>query len=373
MKQTLVVCAVAGTMLSLATESFAQGHSGKSNGGPTIPLATFSVSPTKVKEKKPLTVTIVGTNPFSTTPSGSVIDAVIVPMIFNIGGTVFDPAAPNSCDSGISAVNRFNWSPLVQPVPNLTFNGVNVGTVQYTDGFMRAQFWNATGGSPAYTNPINWSTAAPIAVTATSSDGITYGTGCNVIGVVTQTLLNSQITSALQTLTQSGVISPAKFVLFLTEDVVGSSASPPAPPGTSGCCNWGYHSAAGSPTQFYAFADYGAQYTGSAGVSGNILVASHEVAEFMNDPLVNNRTPAWGGIGSISGCSTVLEVGDPLSHPQNGVPITMNGLTYLPQELAYFSWFFNAPSTPSLGAGGVFSSNGTLKGPSQPCPPGGTY
>lgn len=76
-------------------------------------------------------------------------------MIFNIGGTVFDPTAPNTCDGGISAVNRFNWSPVVEPVPNLTFNGVNVGTVQYVDGFMRAEFWNAIGGSPAYANPIN--------------------------------------------------------------------------------------------------------------------------------------------------------------------------------------------------------------------------
>ena len=55
------------------------------------------------------------------------------------------------------------------------------------------------------------------------------------------------------------------------------------------------------------------------------------------------------------------------------MPITMDGFTYLPQEFAYFSWFFNDPSTPSLGAGGIFSSDGTFTGPSKACPPGGTY
>ena len=367
MKYRLVVCAVASAMLTLATKSFSQGNSGKSNGGPTIPLATFSVSPTKVKEKKPLTESIVGTNPFSITPSGSVIDAVIVPMVFNIGGTIFDPTAPNTCDSNVSAINRFNWSPVVQPVPNLTFNGVNVGTAQYVDGFMRAEFWGATGGSPAYTNSINWSTTAPVTVTVSASNGITSGTGCSTTGVVAQTLLNTQIASTLQALTKSGVISPAKFVLFLTTNVVGSSANPPTPPGTSTCCNYGYHTVTGNPTQFYAFADY------AQGAPNELAIVSHEVAEFMNDPLLNNSTPAWGGIGSISGCSGVLEVGDPLVGMQAWMPITMNGFTYHPGELAYFSWFFNAPGTPSIGAGGIFSSNGSFTGPSKACPPGGTY
>ena len=98
--------------------------------GTTIPLSTYSISPTKVKEKKALTGTIVGGNPFSNPPTGSTINAVVVPIIFDIGGTIFDPTAANSCDGNYSAVNRFNFSPLVQPVPNLTFNGVNVGTVQ---------------------------------------------------------------------------------------------------------------------------------------------------------------------------------------------------------------------------------------------------
>lgn len=379
MKQVFAVCALAGTALWIPFSNFAQeparlqsiekwggtaeqAHAA-SKSGATVPLSTFSVSPTKVKEKKPLTETIVGGNPFSNPPTGRTINAVLVPMIFNIGGTVFDPTAPNSCDSGISVVSRFNASPLVQPVPNLTFNGVNVGTVQYTDGFMRAEFWNQMGGNPAYSNPISWSTAAGVTIT-TGANGITSGSGCTLMGEVSQAFLSSQIAGILQSLTQSGVISPTKFVLFLTLNVVGSSASPPTPPGTSTCCNYGYHTAAGSPPQFYAFADY---------PSTDIVIASHEIAEFMHDPLVNNPTPAWGGIGSITGCSGVLEVGDPLVGRQAWQSITMNGYTYRAQEMAFFSWFFNAPGTASLGAGGFFSSQGSFAGPSKICPPGGTY
>ncbi len=67
----------------------------------------------------------------------STIDAVVVPIIFEIGSSTFDPTAPNYCgvEAGISAVNNFNASPLVTPVPNLTLNGVNVGNVQYVNEF----------------------------------------------------------------------------------------------------------------------------------------------------------------------------------------------------------------------------------------------
>ena len=146
------ICAFTGfavcVILAVATQNFAQNppEQSPSNHGvqpwtgttedalfaaraaTTIPLSTYSIVPTKVTRKKPFTGTIVGTDPFSSTLSGVTINAVVVPMIFDIGGTIFDPTAPYSCDSGYSAVTRFNLSPLVQPVPNLTFNGVNVGT-----------------------------------------------------------------------------------------------------------------------------------------------------------------------------------------------------------------------------------------------------
>ena len=357
-------------VLAPATRTFAQDRGGApeqalaaSKSGTTIPMSAYSIVQTKVNGEKALTGTLAGGNPFSNPPTGSVINAVVVPTIFDIGGTIFDPTAPNSCDSGYTALNRFNFSPLVQPT-NLTFNGVNVGNVQYTDGFMRAEFWNVTGGNPAYSNPISFSTAAPVTIAA-GANGITSGSGCDLTGVVSRAFLNSQIASLLQTLANSGVISTTKVVLFLANHVVVSSASPPTPPGTPTCCYYGYHAASGSPPQIYAFIDYQ--------LGNDVGVAAKQIAELMNDPLVNNATPAWGAVGIVPGCQGILEVGDPLVGTGIKKIITLNGFDYHLPEFAYFSWFFNSPSTPSLGAGGIFSSNGSFVGPSKTCPPGGTY
>jgi hypothetical protein len=70
--------------------------------------------------------------------------------------------------------------------------------------------------------------------------------------------------------------------------------------------------------------------TGSPAFSEDIASLSHEVAEWMEDPFVDNVTPcnAAGGL---------LEVGDPLS----GVdfPVTAGGFTYHPQDLTFLSYF----------------------------------
>ena len=82
------------------------------------------------------------------------------------------------------------------------------------------------------------------------------------------------------------------------------------------------------------------------------------------DPLVNNATPSWGHIGQVGGCQNNLEVGDPLSGTQFPT-VFMNGFFYNMQELAFFDWFFD---TPSLGAGGVYSNNGSFTTPAvEPC------
>src|ERR1700731_3497642 len=84
------------------------------------------------------------------------------------------------------------------------------------------------------------------------------------------------------------------------------------------------------------------------------------------------RPPPWGRIG----CQGNWEVGDPLTGTD--IPeITMpNGVTYNPQENAFWSWFYSADHDAffqNMTAGGQYSMNGTFGGPSQVCPPGGTF
>jgi hypothetical protein len=345
-----------------------------SKAGATIPMSSYSIV---AKDGKTYKGTIAGTNPWATTLSSSTIPAVIVPVVVTINSNVFDPTAPNNCgaEGGQSAMSRLLTSPLAQPVSNLTFDGTYVGNLQYVDGSMRAQFWNTivakgdSSGAPLYTNPIVYANASPVSMVVTGSNGITAGSGCTLLGVVNQSTFSNWLATEMRTLTSNGVISPVKVALFLLNNVTLSAGSPPAPPDAAGCCVWGYHSATGRTPQIYSVITY--TTTGCSGCPPSTAVAAHEIAELMNDPLGSNPTPAWGAVGDVSGCQSNLEVADPLVG--SGFDFTFNGYVYHLPQYAFFSWFFNSPTTPSLGTGGLFASNGAFTGPAKACPPGGTY
>jgi hypothetical protein len=97
----------------------------------------------------------------------------------------------------------------------------------------------------------------------------------------------------------------------------------------------------------------------------DVFAAGHEVAEWLDDPFVDNIVPAWGNIGQISGCYPFLETGDPLS---NGFPVIKitkptsqggNGVTYHNQDEAYISWFMR--DRPSIGFKGWYSLFGQFR------------
>jgi len=89
------------------------------------------------------------------------IPVVVVPLKLIIGNSVFDPSKDNSCDGNASALSRFKKSPLVVHSP-LTFNGVGVGTTQYSDGFMRAEFWSIINNKfHNYLSPIKYARRSP--------------------------------------------------------------------------------------------------------------------------------------------------------------------------------------------------------------------
>jgi hypothetical protein len=330
--------------------------------GTTIPLSSYTIAATK--DGKTFTGTIVGSSPFATTKAGTKVPVVVVPLKVTVKGVTFDPDAPNSCDGDFSAMTRFNLSPLVQDTA-LTFNGVHVGTTQYENGFLRAEFWSEVGGSPAYgttLSPVTY--ASEISVTAPA--GSIFSSGCTQLGIVGYSWLGNYMSSEITKLQKSGVVRPTDFVIFLVKDVVQSPANPP---NASDCCILGFHTAQGSPVQTWGVMEW--DTSGQFGPETDAAISSHEIDEWMNDPLGSNPTPAWGHVGQVGGCQDNFEVGDPLTGHVMPL-ITLNGKKYHMQELAFFSWFFNKDGVASLGAGGKFSGNGTFKGPSKACPPGGT-
>jgi hypothetical protein len=130
------------------------------------------------------------------------------------------------------------------------------------------------------------------------------------------------------------------------------------------CCVLGYHSydvEPGDSTNGNKQRRYVVAYASwiSPGLFGSSFVdvtgLGHEIAESFNDPFVvsdnkHNLTPWW--LSPNGNCQDDLEVGDVIEGlPHAGYPITMNGMTYHPQNVALLPWFeFQSPSTAIDGA-----------------------
>ena len=347
----------------------------------TIPLASYSF--TASKNATAYTNVIVGQNPLQRGHSPTTVKILLVPMIINIGTEVFDSTAANTCggSNGNSDVLNLQNSPILSPV---TFdgaataghaslvNGVNMGTSTYNDMHRRAEFLQAIGGptSAYHTNyAITVSSTQTIsAATSAGYSAILTGTAgqCNRLGGLEINHFDSYFVNTVLPAVGADATS---FVIFLMHNVVFYSGT------TATCCILGYHGAVGSPVQTYSPTDYDTTGDFGAGIV-NVSIAAHEIGEWMDDPLGNNPTPNWGGIGQVGGCQNNWEVGDPLTGT-NFPAITMpNGVTYNPQETVFWSWFYSADHDAyfqNMAAGGKYSTNGSFTGPSKACPPGGTF
>jgi hypothetical protein len=334
----------------------------------TIPY--FTLSTTAPKDGRNYVSFLAGGSPSSGTTTTT--DVVVVPVRFNIFQDEYDPLTANICDGNFSAQVRLQGSPLVQPQPRNYINGVNVGSAQYIDAFRRAEFW---GNSQTTKNPINFTYAPEVIIgpEIVGTHGFSFSSGCNLLGVVSINWLDNYLfKTVMPDLTARGIISPTKLALFLYSNIVQSGSDPPT---LNNCCVLGYHSAFGNSSFIQT---YGATVWNTTSLFGTGLldasIASHELAEWFDDPFVNNPTPPWGNIGQVSGCQGNLEVGDPLTGTSLP-PVISYGYPYHLQELAFFGWFFDssAKALSGLGTGGAYSTNGKFTGPSRACPPGGTF
>jgi hypothetical protein len=361
---------------------------------PALPLWQYAV--TSPIDGNIYLGSMVGGNPFNRAARTTPINLVLVPLRIQFTGTVrnFDPTSPDvGClGAGNTGLSLSQASPLFNTVPNLTMNGVNLGTVTFPDAFQRAEF-NAVI-SPAYHLAFNVTTAGVQTISmANNSAGsgatFSFGSGgCSTnaattdnpggsrAGFVDINFMDAQLNSIIVSLG----LNANQFPLFVTYGVYMTDG----PPGTlsGNCCILGYHSTVSNtpttaqPGQTYGIGPYDQGWL-FGGVK-DITAMSHEVLEWVNDPSTNNLVPEWGHIGQVGGCvvsgsthtpgQNNLEVGDPLSGNLNPAITMTNGVTYHPQELAFYSWFLGGTS---LGAGGFYSSNGTFKGFAKPCATGG--
>jgi len=368
--------------LSVSTETFAG-----SNADPTLPVWNFNVRSSRDGHRH--AGTMVGTSPF-TSPGSTSVPVQVVPLIIRTHtlATSFDPKTgiltttpgeftsdptdeQSSCLSAPNNVplNLIEQSPLFTPAA-FSFGGVNVGTTQYVDAFMRGNFWNILGSNQsAYhvlLGPVQ--TLEPIEISVPPNEGLAIEAAvlgmCAPLTVLDINWLDSYLNgTVLPRVTAHGGVNPGSLPLYFVYNVV--EASPVTNLFT--CCILGYHSVTGHPipNQTYTIGDF--DVTGAFPSSINdSAVLSHELGEWVNDPYTVNEVAPWGNTGQVFGCANALEVGDPLTGTEIPQVLGANGFKYDLQELAFYSWFIGAPAT---GVNGWFSDNGTfLKDAGPPCP-----
>jgi hypothetical protein len=243
-----------------------------------------------------------------------------------------------------------------------TFGFTDVGNAQYVDAFQRAMFDRQTrpgGINPGYHVRLALTTLPTrlVAVPDGAWSELNMGCGNGKLGMVDIHWWDVHVRRALLPAMASKGVTGKDLALFVFGNVALFAGSP------SSCCVRGYHSATGSGATFQSYAVAMYDSSGVFGPKGDVATMTHEVAEWVADPSGTNPTKPWS-YGQFAGCQSNLEVGDPLTGVVRAV--AMNGFTYHVQELAFFSWFYHRPRSPS--ANGWYSNFGTFTAPAKPCP-----
>jgi len=274
----------------------------------------------------PYNYVMVGQDP--TTGQGTVVTNYLIPVrIVLSGGQTFDPLSGGTA----SPLARTILSPIYDSSTTYTQGTVDVGTTQYVDAFQRGNFWSIVQSQPGYHVLLGGPASHPIVlpelilnVPAGSGHlGTPFG---HQVAEVDINYFDAQISAYM---TAHSVITPASFPIFETANTYLTSG---------GCCIGGYHSANG--TQSYSHFTY---ITYAGDFSQDVSAMSHEVGEWMDDPLTphQNNTPCG-----------ILEVGDPLEggsagHPYGTWPYPLHGFTYHLQDLTFIG-YFGAPLSTSV-------------------------
>jgi hypothetical protein len=315
------------------------------------------------------TTTIGGANPLSTTRTvahwfGSTLNPNDgVTYGYNMVG-----ADPNTCSgSGCAATIATDITPLNVVVGGMQFNGTDVVTptlaspqfasndygstpfatdsayargpggvlsqgdagipLQLQDATMRAQF-NKTGSS-SYHLRLAPTVHAPITIVVPGNQGTLLQSGRGVIFASVN--IQWWATRIQQLNSTLGYVDPTHLPLYLTNKVllhigldptnccvIGFHGANPVPSGDENAYGPG-HGNGNQPVQTFAWASWvtpGIYARPNGGVNWalqDIHAISHEVAEWADDPFINNFVEPWlTPTAPQYGCTNILETGDPV-------------------------------------------------------------
>jgi len=252
-------------------------------------------------------LTFVGGDP--TANAATTATVKIIPVRFVLSdGTVFDPTwprVPGRRPFSQSALQATMASPIFQPAA-YKVSGTNLGSgIQFGDAMMRATWWNAIGSSSGSNWHVNVQFAVqPVLDLSVPAANGTLSSRHRRLALVDMNWFGNAVSGA--------AADPTALLLYLFDQVVMCGDAPPLAT-TCSSAYLGIHGPTAGGAG-YAYASY--FDPGNWDWVSDVSVISHEVMEWLNDPSLDNPTPAWpagpGGCASPDQPNTVLETGDPI-------------------------------------------------------------
>jgi len=282
---------------------------------------------------------MVGTAP--STGTSTTVPVFIIPIALQYKtGTTTTTFSPETLQSnGATAVTNTTNSPIFQNMDWKAGDGTDLGTTQYEDAFQRGNFWGQVKTATGYHVLLGTPKVGPLQTFVVPAADGSVGNEFGVkVGLADINWFDSKIQAIM---TKVKAIQPNTLPIFMTYDVYLTSG---------GCCIGGYHSSFGSTAAPQAYSHF--TYIGTPGAfSQDVGALSHEIGEWVDDPLVVNTN------GNPVQCG-ILEVGDPEEVFANygDFAYTLNGFTYNLQDLTYLE-YFGAPTSTSVGGEMTFHNN----------------
>jgi hypothetical protein len=328
---------------------------------------------------------MVGADPNSCSGSACdvTIQADITPIVVNVGGLTFsgDDVLAATLASPQFATNDYGSTPAATAAgafPNLpafvrgaggTLSQGDAGhALQLQDATMRAQF-NKTGNS-TYHVRLHPNVLPTVTINVPNNQGTLLASGR---GVVFASVSIAWWAAQIKNLETSA--DPTHLPVYLTDNILLHIGTDPF-----NCCVIGFHgthasglgkgygkSNGNAPVQTFAWASwvqpglYSRANGGTDWALQDIHALSHEIAEWADDPFVNNWVEPWlTPTAPQYGCTNILETGDPVV----GIGFAMGTNTfeqgpnpngsqsadgyYHPEDEALLPWFMRtAPNTVS--------------------------
>jgi hypothetical protein len=271
----------------------------------------------------------------------------------------------------------------------------SIPATQFGDGVQRAEFFNtAKSGwhtklkTPAIVNQVTIAVPKTVQVQLSNGTIITataYFTGTAPDGstfvLMLDLLFNSFFDSQVVNDINAGNFptDAINYELFPNTFLFSLDTSNPTVPGA--CCVLGFHTYfyEGGVTPQPRWVTIFASYV-SAGLFGggfqDVTGLSHETAESLNDPFLNNATPVWqfpGQPANSTVCQGNLETGDPVEVTANAVfPVTLKvsgkPFTFHPQTEALLQWFEMGTTSNAVDGAFSYPDETALTASAVPCP-----